>query len=243
MSDGENRRSRIFKMSDRNILSIFVDESGNFSFEKESSRFYIVCFVMHDQNSSIDDHVRKLDSDLDRMGFSNLCFHAGPIIRHEDGYEFMNWELRNRIFSKMMAFYRKAELSYHCFTVDKKFVSSESQIVDRLKTDIKAFLEGLRLSSENSRPLKVYYDCGQTPITNMLKEAMTSVYGNDWEFAQDVKPIKYKLFQVADLICTTTLIEQKIINGLQTTKSEDKFFGGFRNFKRNVLKLIKRKEI
>ena len=230
-------------MSDRNILSIFVDESGNFSFEKESSRFYIVCFVMHDQNSSIDDHVRKLDSDLDRMGFSNLCFHAGPIIRHEDGYEFMNWELRNRIFSKMMAFYRKAELSYHCFTVDKKFVSSESQIVDRLKTDIKAFLEGLRLSSENSQPLKVYYDCGQTPITNMLKEAMTSVYGNDWEFAQDVKPIKYKLFQVADLICTTTLIEQKIINGLQMTKSEDKFFGGFRNFKRNVLKLIKRKEI
>ena len=230
-------------MSDRNILSIFVDESGNFSFEKESSRFYIVCFVMHDQNSSIDDHVKKLDSDLDRMGFSNLCFHAGPIIRHEDGYEFMNWELRNRIFSKMMAFYRKAELSYHCFTVDKKFVSSESQIVDRLKTDIKAFLEGLRLSSENSQPLKVYYDCGQTPITNMLKEAMTSVYGNDWEFAQDVKPIKYKLFQVADLICTTTLIEQKIINGLQMTKSEDKFFGGFRNFKRNVLKLIKRKEI
>ena len=243
MSGGENRRSRIFKMSDRNILSIFVDESGNFSFEKESSRFYIVCFVMHDQNSSIDDHVRKLDSDLDRMGFSNLCFHAGPIIRHEDGYEFMNWELRNRIFSKMMAFYRKAELSYHCFTVDKKFVSSESQIVDRLKTDIKAFLEGLRLSSENSQPLKVYYDCGQTPITNMLKEAMTSVYGNDWEFAQDVKPIKYKLFQVADLICTTTLIEQKIINGLHMTKSEDKFFGGFRNFKRNVLKLIKRKEI
>ena len=220
-----------------------MDESGNFSFEKESSRFYIVCFVMHNQNSSIDDHVRKLDSDLDRMGFSNLCFHAGPIIRHEDGYEFMNWELRNRIFSKMMAFYRKAELSYHCFTVDKKFVSSESQIVDRLKTDIKAFLEGLRLSSENSQPLKVYYDCGQTPITNMLKEAMTSVYGNDWEFAQDVKPIKYKLFQVADLICTTTLIEQKIINGLQMTKSEDKFFGGFRNFKRNVLKLIKRKEI
>ena len=198
---------------------------------------------MHNQNSSIDDHVRKLDSDLDRMGFSNLCFHAGPIIRHEDVYEFMNWELRNRIFSKMMAFYRKAKLSYHCFTVDKKFVSSESQIVDRLKTDIKAFLEGLRLSSENSQPLKVYYDCGQTPITNMLKEAMTSVYGNDWEFAQDVKPIKYKLFQVADLICTTTLIEQKIINGLQMTKSEDKFFGGFRNFKRNVLKLIKRKEI
>ena len=230
-------------MNDRNILSIFVDESGNFSFEKESSRFYIVCFVMHNQNSSIEDHVRKLDSDFDRMGFSNLCFHAGSIIRHEDGCEFMNWELRNRIFSKMMAFYRKAEFSYHCFTVDKKFVSSESQIVDLLKTEIKAFLEGLRMDSEAAQHLKVYYDCGQTPITNMLQAAMTSVYGDDWEFAQDVKPIKYKLFQIADLICTTTLIEQKIANGLQMTKSEDKFFGGPRNFKRNILKVIKRKEI
>ena len=230
-------------MNDRNILSIFVDESGNFSFEKEASRFYIVCFVMHNQNSSIDEHVRKLDSDLDRMGFSNLCFHAGPIIRHEDGYEFMNWELRNRIFSKMMAFYRKAEFSYHCFTVDKKFASSESQIVERLNTEIKAFLEGLRMISENAQHLKVYYDCGQTPITNMLQSVMTSVYGDDWEFAQDVKPIKYKLFQIADLICTTTLIEQKIANGLQMTKSEDKFFGGPRNFKRNILKVIKRKEI
>ena len=230
-------------MNDSNILSIFVDESGNFSFEKEASRFYIVCFVMHNQNSSIDEHVRKLDSDLDRMGFSNLCFHAAPIIRHEDGYEFMNWELRNRIFSKMMAFYRKVEFSYHCFTVDKKFVSSESQIVERLKIEIKAFLEVLRMNSEIAQHLKLYYDCGQTPITNMLQSAMTSVYGDDWEFAQDVKPIKYKLFQIADLICTTTLIEQKMANGLKMTKSEDKFFGGPRNFKRNVLKVIKRKEI
>ena len=230
-------------MSDNNILSIFVDESGNFSCEKEASRFYIVCFVMHNQNSAIGDHVRKLNSDFDLMGFSNLCFHAGPIIRHEDGYEFMNWELRNRIFSKMMAFCRKAEFKYHCFTVDKKFVASEAQIIERLKTEIRTFLEMFRSDSEGGQYLKVYYDCGQTPITNLLREVMTSVYGGDWALAQDVKPIKYKLFQIADLICTATLIEKKISNGLQMTKSEDKFFGGPRNFKRNILKVIKRKEI
>ena len=39
------------------------------------------------------------------------------------------------------------------------------------------------------------------------------------------------------------LIEQKMANGLKMTKSEDKFFGGPRNFKRNVLKVIKRKEV
>ena len=54
---------------------------------------------------------------------------------------------------------------------------------------------------------------------------------------------KYKLFQVADLICTTTLIEKRLASGQHLTKSEDKFFGGPRLFKRNILKYIKRKEI
>ena len=67
--------------------------------------------LFHDQSESIEPLVKKLDADLDRIGFTNLCFHAGPIIRHEDGYEYMNWELRYRIFSMMMAFARKAS---HC---------------------------------------------------------------------------------------------------------------------------------
>ena len=63
------------------------------------------------------------------------------------------------------------------------------------------------------------------------------------EFAQNVKPQNYKLFQVADLICTVSLIEQRLINCERMTDSEYAFFGGPRMFKRNILKYIKRKEI
>ena len=63
------------------------------------------------------------------------------------------------------------------------------------------------------------------------------------EFAQNVKPQNYKLFQVADLICTISLIEQRLVNGERMTDSEYAFFGGPRMFKRNILKYLKRKEI
>ena len=61
--------------------------------------------------------------------------------------------------------------------------------------------------------------------------------------AQNVKPQNYKLFQVADLICTISLMEQRLVNGERMTDSEYAFFGGPRMFKRNILKYLKRKEI
>ncbi len=63
------------------------------------------------------------------------------------------------------------------------------------------------------------------------------------EFAQSVQPRNYKLFQVADLLCTVALIEQRLLNGEHMTDSEYAFFGGPRMFKRNILKYLKRKEI
>ena len=68
-------------------------------------------------------------------------------------------------------------------------------------------------------------------------------FGDKWEFAQNVRPDKYRLFQVADLVSSVSLIAQKLQSGIGLTKSEEKFFGGVRNFKRNVLKPILRKKI
>ena len=46
-----------------------------------------------------------------------------------------------------------------------------------------------------------------------------------------------------DLLCSVSLIEQRLINGDGMTASEHAFFGGPRLFKRNVLKYLKRKQI
>jgi len=58
-----------------------------------------------------------------------------------------------------------------------------------------------------------------------------------------VRPEKYRLFQVADLVSFISLIEQKQKSGIGLSNSEEKFFGGARNFRRNVLKPILKKRI
>ena len=55
-----------------------------------------------------------------------------------------------------------------------------------------------------------------------------------------VMPVNYKLFQVADLICTMKLIGLKL-DGPGLTKSETQFFGNVNDLKKNYLKKIEKK--
>lgn len=54
-------------------------------------------------------------------------------------------------------------------------------------------------------------------------------------------PTNYKLFQVADFICTMELINLKISNNA-FSNSELTFFGNMRDLKQNYLKALKKKE-
>lgn len=56
-----------------------------------------------------------------------------------------------------------------------------------------------------------------------------------------VMPENYKLFQVADLLCTMELIKLKMEHGLFSS-SEEKFFGSLRDLKRNYLKPLSKLE-
>ncbi len=58
-----------------------------------------------------------------------------------------------------------------------------------------------------------------------------------------VRPAKYRLFQLADLVCTLNLIALKLSSGMAMSRSESKFFGGPKAFRHNVLRRIKSKEI
>ncbi len=87
----------------------------------------------------------------------------------------------------------------------------------------------------------VFHD--QSPVTNLLHTTFSATLGKRVEFAQNVRPQNYKLFQVADLVCTVKFIEQKLDHGDPLSLSEERFFGGVRAFKRNVLRKLKRKEI
>ena len=224
-------------------LSVFVDESGRFQHPDDDSPYYIISLVLHDQSQPIDGLAADLDKAFSALRLTNVCFHAGPLIRQKGPFAFMDWSFRYRIFNCMMAFARKANFKYHCLVLDKRYVNSREQMVARLSTAMSDFLDSVADRFEAFDKIKIYYDCGQTPVTNLLHATFKAKAGQGIEFAQAVLPEKYKLFQLADMICTLRLVELKLDNGDGMTQSEYKFFGGPRKFRRNFLKFIKAKEI
>ena len=49
------------------ILSIFIDESGDVGFIKDASKYYIITFVMHNQNDDIKSNIDKIKDFFDYM--------------------------------------------------------------------------------------------------------------------------------------------------------------------------------
>lgn len=224
-------------------LSVFVDESGIWNESDASSRYYIVALVLHDQSIDISRAVAALDHDLASLGIVNLCFHAAPIIRGNGMFEILSEQLRRKIFAHMMGFVRIVDFKYHCLCVDKRYCDTEEQMKDRLERQMREFMGAAKSRMNDFFRVKVYYDCGQTYITHLLHKGFEELKIPSIEFAQAVKPRQYKLFQVADLICTLRLMSAKLESEGKLSPSEFRFFGGVKSFKRNVLRRITRKEI
>ena len=139
LSDGKQFSSLMILTMTEKVLSIFIDESGRFQYPDDKSRFYIISMVMHDQSVDITQEVSNLEQGFRSLHLSNLCFHAGPLIRQEKIFAVMDWEFRSRIFSMMMAFARKVDFKYHCLTVDKKFITSAEMLIQKLRDGLDEF--------------------------------------------------------------------------------------------------------
>ncbi len=225
-------------------ISVFVDESGSFSPADADlhSPFYLLCMVFHDQADDISQEVATLGAAYEQMGLNpNLAVHAGPLIRREDEYASMPRELRIRIFRRMMIFIQKAKIKYRCFRLFKPYNSRRDAIHDTLLQDIVGFLISRRGDFNGYDQIKVYYDNGQAQVTSLLKEAF-AIYSSKVEFAPNVVPTRYRLFQAADAISMLELVKAKLLENGSITESEDRFFGGVKNFRKNYLKQLSRKE-
>ena len=75
-------------------LSVFVDESGRFLHPDDSSRFYILSMVFHDQSVDISREIAVLERSDTEIGLQGHCFHAGPLIRREKNYSMLSRQLR-----------------------------------------------------------------------------------------------------------------------------------------------------
>ena len=226
-------------MEPKKTLSVFVDESGRFLYPDGDSSFYIVGMVFHDQSVDISSAVRDFDRSIYSLGLDPdaFVFHAGPLVRREKGYEFFSRNHRGKIYNRMMTFARRIDFKWHCLCVDKKYINSTLQIVGRLQTQLDEFIATHKSVLNDVAFVKIYYDCGQSPVTKILQKSFMAL-GNKVEFVADVQPRRYKLFQLADLICTLNLVATKIKTGERLTESEYKFFGGPSAFRRAEAKFL-----
>ena len=115
---------------------------------------------------------------------------------------------------------------------------SFSSITNMLSKQLADFIRRHLDFFTNYNAIKLYYDNGQTEVTKILVSVFNTLLDNV-EFKR-VIPSNYRLFQVADLMCTLKLTELKM-NKHILSRSEIYFFKDERTFKKNYIKPIERK--
>ena len=220
-------------------LSVFIDESGSFGDYDDQSPYYIIAMVFHDQSAKISDAVHKLDQELYYMGLDDMCIHTGPIIRKEEVYEYMSITERRRVFNKLVAFFRQVDIRYKCISVEKNKDDDVIQLTSRLSKKMSQFIRDNIEYFLSCDMVKIYYDNGQVEVSRILASVFSALIPNS--HFRKVLPKDYKLFQVADLVCTMELLKLKLEDN-HYSRSEELFFGSQYDLKRNYLRIIQRKE-
>lgn len=221
-------------------LSIFVDESGDFGEYDYHAPYYIISMVIHRQDVDISNDLRALDNELNNLGWTNHCVHAGPVIRSEEEYRGYSLKDRQKILMKMMTFIRHVDINFKSIYIEKKHIENSVEATGKLSKQLAAFIRENYSFFYSFDCVKVYYDNGQVEVTKILSSVFNTLLENV-EFRK-VLPADYRLFQVADLICTLKLTELKMENHI-LSKSEMFFFSDERTLKKNYLKPLIKKEL
>lgn len=222
------------------ILSIFIDESGDFGGYEAHSPFYIVSMILHDQADNITDSIKILDEHISNLGYPSHNIHIGPIIRRESIYNYDLMEKRRKLFYALFNFTRKLPFSYICTKVRKSECTDIIDLTAKLSKAIATILtENIDFFNAFDNII-LYYDNGQVELTKILTSVFNSLFSHV-EFRK-VSPADYKLFQVADLVCSMELINEKLKNNA-LSQSETEFFCSAREFKKNLYKHISKKHL
>lgn len=220
------------------ILSIFIDESGDFGDFSNHSPFYLVGMILHEQDRDIESFLKILDLRIEKTGIKNHAIHTGPLIRRESIYANESLKTRRSLFNTLFNFYRNVPANYICISTKKEENDLDNillikSISREIANAIARNIEYLRSFSQ----IIIYYDNGQVQLTKILTSIFSAQFGNV-DFRK-VRPVDYRLFQAADLICTINLIRLKA----NLSNSEKAFFGSYRELKKNYIKPLEKKRL
>ncbi len=221
------------------VLSIFVDESGDFGLYNPASPNYYVTMILHSQEVDISKNINMLETHVKNWGYPEHAIHTGPLIRREGVYKSDLRENRKALFNALYHFTRMLDIYYICAAINQGECREKTKLgyTDKLTKEIANQLrENYKYICKFDKII-VYYDYGQTELAQILVSVFNTMFSSV-EFRK-IETNQYKLSQAADLICTVEAIAHKSI----MTKSEIEFFHSKNAFKKNIYKNIEKKKL
>ena len=230
----------LYKVGIMRVLSIFVDESGDFGEYSSHSPYYIISLVFHNQDEDITEDCKLFENALAKKGFPNHCVHVGPLVRGEEEYRNVDIETRKSILRRMKTFFTHVPVEYKSFYIKKSKDFDEVIAAGLLSKQISTFISNHLEFFIGFDKIIIYYDNGQIQINKILA-AVFGILLNNVEFRK-VLPSEYRLFQVADFTCSMQLIRLKA-ESKSLSKSEKYFFNDYRTLKKQFFKPMDHKEM
>ena len=156
-------------------LSVFIDESGDFSFGNQSSDYYLITLVFHDQDNAIDNLIKNLDEKIHHIDPNISSIHTSPVIRQKDEYSELSLDDRRNILYAFQHFVRKLPVKYHTISIKKKECRHHDDLVARLSKELNKFaLYNIDFFNSFDQII-VYYDNGQHEIKNILNTCIKAL--------------------------------------------------------------------
>lgn len=220
-------------------LSIFIDESGDFDMQSKHAPYYLITMIFHDQDVSIAEQVDSLNETMTVKHNGFNVIHAGPLIRREKEFKNLEMKERKQMFYSMYYFARKIQFSHKTFLYVKEEFEDKLALINRMSREIRTFTSNNLVYFQSFDDVVIYYDNGQTEI-NIILNLSLDVVLNDLQFKKVDTPSQYKLFQVADFVCTIELLKYKLGKN-ELSNSEKKFFSKNNELRKTFIKTIDKK--
>ena len=202
-------------------LNIFVDETGEFGFGKESSLLYGVSFTFHGQNDDIMQELNKLNKRLDKIGYTKMIHMADLIMRRED-YKNFDIAMRKSIFNSIYQFSRKIPVKYKTIIIDKRYTNDARTLRQRLSIEINKMIKEHEKYFNRFDKIVMYYDNGQETLGTILDSIFLRFEGFEHRISFDHK--EKRLFQVSDMLTFIDKYDYKYKNKMSFTRGEKYFF-------------------
>ena len=221
-------------------LSVFVDESGDFGFNNKSSKYYIISMVFHEQNNNIQPKINKIDKELLLLcNNDEHVVHTEPLISRRKKYYDLTLQQRRKILQKLYFFTIKCNIKYKQFYFLKKSIKDNFDLKLKIIKEITSFFKEYYKDFSSYSKLILYYDNGQKELSNILNSVLAAVFQRHETRLAYQKD--YRLSQVADMLCTFRILEERAKTNT-FTHSELLIFGSRRELLKNYIKPLKKLE-